>query len=288
MYDVIIIGSGPAGISAGLYTVRGNLKTLILYYNHNNITKEKKIENYYGFENGISGQDLYEKGIKQAKNLGIDLKNEKIIKIELDHNNMYKLITSKAEYNTKAVILALGANKKTLQIDGIQDLEGKGISYCAICDGFFYKNKEVSVIGSGRYALSETNDLINIAKRITILTDGQKAPEFRAENVDVITKPIERVIGDNKVEKIVFKDNSELKTDGIFIAQGVASASDFARKLGIIIKNGNIVVNENMETNLKGVYACGDCTGGLLQISKAVYEGTIAGLSVIKYCKSNF
>ena len=199
---------------------------------------------------------------------------------------MYKIITSKAEYITKAVILALGANKKTLQIKGIANLEGRGVSYCAICDGFFYRGKEVSVIGSGRYALSETNDLINIAKKITILTDGQKAPEFRADNVDIITKPIKQVVGEEKVEKVLFKDNTELKTDGIFIAQGIANASDFARKLGIIIKNNNIEVNKEMETNLKGIYACGDCTGGLLQISKAVYEGAVAGLSAIKYCKS--
>ena len=286
MYDVIIIGSGPAGISAGLYTARGNLKTLILYYEHNNITKANKIENYYGFENGISGKELYKNGINQAKNLGINLKKEEVIKVEIENNNMYKIITSKAEYITKAVILALGANKKTLQIKGIANLEGRGVSYCAICDGFFYRGKEVSVIGSGRYALSETNDLINIAKKITILTDGQKAPEFRADNVDIITKPIKQVVGEEKVEKVLFKDNTELKTDGIFIAQGIENASDFARKLGIIIKNNNIEVNKEMETNLKGIYACGDCTGGLLQISKAVYEGAVAGLSAIKYCKS--
>ncbi len=180
-----------------------------------------------------------------------------------------------------------GTKKKALPIQGIQELEGRGVSYCAICDGFFYRNKEVSVLGSGKYALSETNDLINIAKKITILTNGEKAPEFRADNVEILTKPVKEIRGTGKVEKVIFKDNTELKTDGIFVAQGTATANDFAKKLGIITNKESIKVNEKMQTNIPGIYACGDCTGGLLQISKAVYEGTVAGLQVIKYVKQN-
>ena len=180
-----------------------------------------------------------------------------------------------------------GTKKKALPINGIQELEGKGVSYCAICDGFFYRNKEVSVLGSGKYALSETNDLINIAKKITILTNGEKAPEFRADNVEILTKPVKEIQGAGKVEKVIFKDNTELKTEGIFVAQGTATANDFAKKLGIITNKESIKVNEKMQTNIPGIYACGDCTGGLLQISKAVYEGTVAGLEVIKYVKQN-
>ena len=143
------------------------------------------------------------------------------------------------------------------------------------------------MLGSGKYALSETNDLINIAKKITILTNGEKAPEFRADNVEILTKPVKEIQGNEKVEKVIFKDNTELKTDGIFVAQGIATANDFAKKLGIITNKESIKVNEKMQTNIPGIYACGDCTGGLLQISKAVYEGTVAGLHVIKYVKQN-
>lgn len=143
------------------------------------------------------------------------------------------------------------------------------------------------MLGSGKYALSETNDLINIAKKITILTNGEKAPEFRADNVEILTKPVKEIQGNEKVEKVIFKDNTELKTDGIFVAQGIATANDFAKKLGIITNKESIKVNEKMQTNIPGIYACGDCTGGLLQISKAVYEGTVAGLQVIKYVKQN-
>ena len=172
-----------------------------------------------------------------------------------------------------------------MNIQGIQKLEGKGISYCAICDGFFYKNKIVAVIGSGNYAISETNDLINIARKITILTNGEKAPEIRADNVDIVTKKIKEISGENKVEEVIFDDETLLKTDGVFIAQGTAGATEFAKKLGIITKNDKIVVNENMQTNIKGIFACGDCIGGLLQVSKAVYDGAKAGLAVVEYLR---
>jgi len=284
MYDVIIIGAGPAGVSASLYTKRANLNTLIIYNEMSDLKKADKIENYYGFEEGVSGSDLYETGIKQAKNIGVDLLNEEVTKIEFE-NRGFKVTTQKQEYIAKIVIIATGNKKNSPKIKGIEEFEGRGVSYCAICDGFFYRNKDVAVLGNGNYAISETNDLINITNKISILTNGEEAPEFRADNVEVISKPIKEVRGLEKVEEIEFEDNSILKTDGIFIAEGVAGSTEFAKKLGILIDKNRIIVNENMETNIKGIYACGDCTGGLLQISKAVYEGTKAGLQAIKYYK---
>ena len=280
MYDVIILGAGPAGISASLYTKRANLETLILYNDESGLEKASLIENYYGFKNGISGKELYETGIEQAKNIGVEVKKEEVVKIE---NNIeyFKIITTNNEYQTKNLILATGNKKNKPKIKGIEKFEGKGVSYCAICDGFFYRNRSISVLGSGNYAIAETNELINIADNITILTNGEKAPEFRADNVTIDTKEIEEIEGEDKVEEIKFEDGSTLKTDGIFVAQGVAGSSEFAKKLGIITNKDRIVVNENMETNIKGIYACGDCTGGLLQVSKAVYEGAKAGLQVI-------
>lgn len=284
MYDVIILGAGPAGVSASLYCKRANKNVLIIYNDSSELLKAQKIDNYYGFENGISGKDLYETGIKQSQNLGVEIIKQEVIKIEME-NGYFNVITEKNSYKSKSVIIAMGSKKNTLKIQGVQEFEGKGISYCAICDGFFYKNKDVAVIGSGNYAISETNDLINIANKITILTNGEKAPEFRADNVEIVTKNIKQISGENRVQEIEFDDNSFLKTDGIFIAQGTAGAADFAKKLGIMSQNNNIIVNENMETNIKGIFACGDCTGGLLQVSKAVYEGTKAGLAVIEYLK---
>ena len=281
MYDVIILGAGPAGISASLYTKRANLKTLIVYNDKSGLEKASLIENYYGFKNGITGEELYNTGIEQAKNIGVEVLKEEVVKIE---NNIehFNVVTTKNEYQAKNLILATGNKKNRPKIKGIEKFEGKGVSYCAICDGFFYRNRSVAVLGSGNYAISETNELINIADNITILTNGKEAPEFRADNVKVDTKEIEEIDGEDKVEEVKFKDGTTIKTDGIFVAEGVAGSSEFAKKLGIITQKDKIVVNENMETNVKGIYACGDCTGGLLQVSKAVYEGAKAGLEVIK------
>ena len=281
MYDVIILGAGPAGISASLYTKRANLKTLILYNDESGLEKASLIENYYGFKNGITGEELYNTGMEQAKNIGVEVLKEEVVKIE---NNIehFNVVTTKNEYQTKNLILATGNKKNRPKIKGIEKFEGKGVSYCAICDGFFYRNRSVAVLGSGNYAVAETNELINIADNITILTNGKEEPDFRADNVKVDTKEIEEIEGTDKVEEIKFKDGTTIKTDGIFVAEGVAGSSEFAKKLGIITQKDKIVVNENMETNIKGIYACGDCTGGLLQVSKAVYEGAKAGLEVIK------
>lgn len=284
MFDVIIIGAGPAGISTGLYTKRANLKIMIIYQNDSNLEKAELIENYYGFSNGITGKDLYKEGINQAKNLGIELKNEEVINIKMKENG-FDIITDKNEYKTKNIVLATGNKKNVPKIKGIQEFEGRGISYCAVCDGFFYRNKDIAVIGNGKYAISETNELINIANQITILTDGEKAPEIRADNVKIDTRKIEEIQGEKRVEQIKLEDNTIIKTDGIFVAKGVAGSNEFAKKLGIITNKDKIVVNEKMETNIPGIYACGDCTGGVLQISKAVYEGTKAGLEIIKRVK---
>lgn len=285
MYDVIIIGAGPAGISAGLYAKRANLNVLIIYKEQAGLEKAEQIENYYGFENGITGKELYETGIRQAQNLGIDIKREEVINIQMEEKNEYKIITENGTYISRTVIFATGNKKNVPKIKGIKDFEGRGVSYCAVCDGFFYRNKDISVLGNGKYAISETNELINIANSITILTDGKEEPEIRSDKVKIDTRKIREVRGDKRIEEIDFEDNSTMKTDGLFVALGVAGSAEFAKKLGIITNKDRIVVNENMETNIPGIYACGDCTGGLLQVSKAVYEGAKAGLQAVRYLK---
>lgn len=284
MYDTIIIGAGPAGITAGIYAKRGNLETLIIHNCESALQKATKIENYYGFIDGITGDKLYYNGIRQAEKLGIDVKNEEVLKIEFCADG-FKVITNIKTHLTKSIILATGTKKNAPKIKGIKEFEGKGISYCAICDGFFYKNKTVAVVGNGGYAVSEANDLINIVSKLIILTNGAERPQIRGDNVEINSKPIKEFAGQDKIEKVEFNDGTDLKIDGAFIAQGSADSSDFARKLGIILNDNKIKVDENMETNIKGIFACGDCIGGTLQISKAVDDGMVAGLSVIKYLK---
>lgn len=280
MYDVIVIGSGPAGITAAIYAKRRNLSILVISKGNGALQKAEKIDNYYGFENGISGKELYENGIKQAKNLGIDFIEDEIINIE--YINQFTVETVNSKYEAKAVILATGVSRNVPNIKGIKEFEGKGISYCAVCDSFFYKGKDVAVLGDGNYAIHEFETLKPIASSVTILTNGNAMVENRDSSIEVNSKKIREFRGDTKLEKVEFEDNTIQNLNGVFIAMGTASSSDLARKIGARIENNNIIVNENMETTVPGLFACGDCTGGLLQISKAVYEGAKAGLAVLK------
>ena len=283
MIDLIIIGAGPAGISASLYAKRANNNVLILYNGESNLEKAEKIDNYYGFENGISGQELYNIGIKQAEKIGVKVKKEEVLHIE-QITNGFEITTTENSYQSKALIIATGNKKIRPNIKGIQEFEGKGISYCAICDGFFYRNKNVVVIGNGKFAVNEANILKNIAKSVTILTNGEQMNTD--SNFQINTMKIKQISGGLRVEEIVFEDNSILEIDGVFVALGEAGGADFAKKIGILTNNDNIVVNEKMETNVKGIFACGNTNGGLLQVSKAVYEGAVAGLSATNYLQN--
>lgn len=280
MYDVIVIGSGPAGITAAIYAKRRNLSILVISKGIGALQKAEKIDNYYGFENGISGKELYVNGIKQAKNLGIDFIEDEIINIE--YINQFTIETVNSKYEAKAVILATGVSRNVPNIKGIKEFEGKGVSYCAVCDSFFYKGKDVAVLGDGNYAIHEFETLKPIASSVTILTNGNVMVENRDSSIEVNNKKIREFRGDTKLEEVEFEDNTIQNLNGVFIAMGTASSSDLARKIGARIENNNIIVNENMETTVPGLFACGDCTGGLLQISKAVYEGAKAGLAVLK------
>ena len=280
MYDVIVIGSGPAGITAAIYAKRRKLSILVISKGNGALQKTEKIDNYYGFENGISGEELYENGIKQAKNLGIDFIEDEVINIE--YINQFTIETVNSKYEAKAVILATGVSRNVPNIKGIKEFEGKGVSYCAVCDSFFYKGKDVAVLGDGNYAIHEFETLKPIASSVTILTNGNTMVENRDSSIEVNSKKIREFRGDTKLEEVEFEDNTIQNLNGVFIAMGTASSSDLARKIGARIENNNIIVNENMETTVPGLFACGDCTGGLLQISKAVYEGAKAGLAVLK------
>lgn len=285
IYDVIIIGSGPAGISASLYTKRANLETLIISKGIGTLKKIEKIENYYGLESNVTGEELQQIGEDQAKKIGVEIKREEVMQIEYD--NVFLVSTLNNTYKARAVILATGATRKKVDIKGVKELEGKGISYCAICDAFFFKGKNVGVLGNKEYALHEALNLLPVVNSVTIFTNGEKPVEKRIEGVKIEEGKIKEFRGIECIEEIEFEDNTKKKIDGVFIAMGTASSSDLARKLGIKLeeKTNQIIVNNKMETNLPGLYACGDCIGGTLQIAKAVYEGMTAGLSVISYIK---
>ncbi len=283
MYDVIIIGAGPAGISASLYAKRANLNVLVLYSGESNLSGAHKIDNYYGFKDGISGKELYQNGIEQTKNLGTEVKNVEVLSIKPVENS-FSVRTIDETYDAKAIIIATGNRKVKPDIPGIKELEGRGVSYCAVCDAFFYRGKKVAVLGNGKFAVSEADELSHVASSVTLLTDGLDAPD---SDFTTDTRIIQKICGENKVEKVVFEDGGEIAVDGVFVALGEAGAGDFANNLGIIQEGENIRVKEDMQTNVKGVYACGNITGGLLQVCKAVYEGAVAGMSATQYVRGS-
>ncbi len=287
LYDVIIVGKGPAGISAAIYLQRANIKTLVIGLNNSSLEKTDKVENYYGFSESISGKELLNNGEKQAKKFGTKIEYDEVLKIEYD--SQFKVTTKNSEFFGKKLVLATGVTRKKNNIKGITKYEGKGISYCAVCDAFFYKNKDVAVIGNGDYAISEAKELLTVAKSVTIFTNGKNIIENRDKNlkINIIEKPIKEFKGTDILENIIFEDNSQMKVSGVFMAEGIATSVDLAKKIGIILdENGNIKVNEKMETNVPNVYACGDCTGGILQVCKAVYEGSKTGMEIIKKINS--
>lgn len=285
MYDAIIIGGGPAGITAGLYIKRANFKVLVISKQEGALIKAQKIENYYGFSNGIDGKTLLENGINQAKNLGIEVIEKEVVGIKYSENNTFEVIVANEgkneKYIAKTVVIATGANRKVLPIKGLKEFEGRGISYCAVCDAFAYRGKDVAVLGNGEYAISEIEELLPVAKSVTMLTDGNAPTEYRNEEIQINAKEIKEFRGTSKLEEVEFKDNSVQKVNGVFVALGVAGSIELAKKIGAQIQGNSIVVDENMETTVPNIYACGDCTGGILQVSKAVYEGTKTGLAII-------
>ena len=284
VYDALVIGKGPAGITASIYIKRAGYNTIVIGKDGGALEKTKKIENYYGFENPISGTQLFLEGMKQAQNLGVEIITDEVVGIEYDAN-VYIVKTRGEKYRAKTIIIATGTSRKEPKIKGIKEYEGKGVSYCAVCDAFFYRGKDVAVIGEGEYAVHEAKHLEKVANTVTILTNGITKPEKRYQNIQINEKEIEELQGENHITNVKFKDNTNLDIEGIFVAIGTASSIDFARKLGAIVEGQNIVVDKNMKTNIPGLYACGDCTGGILQIAKAVYEGMTAGLSAISYIR---
>ena len=185
MYDCIIIGKGPAGISAAIYLKRANLNVLVIGKDGGALEKTKKIDNYYGFVNTISGTELLENGLKQAKRLEIEIITDEVIDISLNEE-LYTIETRNQTFTAKTVILATGTKRENANIPGIEELEGRGISYCAICDAFFYKNKNVAVLGNGDYALKEATTLSSVANKVTILTNGKEIVQNRSELPDNI------------------------------------------------------------------------------------------------------
>ena len=285
MYDVIVIGGGPAGASAAIYLQRSKLDVLLIMKDYGTLEKTSHIDNYWGFEDTMDGKDIVEKGLLQAKRLGVKILQEEVLDIESDMfgNHQFTVKTDLGTYLGKTVLLATGQSKPTLKVKGFKEYTGKGISFCAICDGFIYRNKKIGVVGNKKFMSEELETLANFSQDITVFTDANEL----TVNVDqkVVEDKIIEIQGDEVIRKVV-TENNVYDVDALFIAMGTPSANDFALRMGAIIDKNNIVVNQQFMTNIPGLFAAGDCIGGLLQIAKAVSDGAHAAIALNKYVRA--
>jgi len=301
VYDLIIVGSGPAGLTAGIYANRYKLKTLVIgKVNGGLMTEAYKICNF-PTEEKITGFELTEKMVKNAQAQGVKIINKEVIDIT-EFGKLFKIVSfDNMKFISRSVILAYGTTHRRLDLFREKELLGKGISYCATCDGMFFKNKVVAVVGGSNSAITSALYLSDIAKKVYIIYRGKKLrgePAWvesvnQCKNVEIIfNSQVAELIGENKLEKIKISNGVQLDINGLFIEIGTEPIKyDFIKNLKIDTdKKGYIKVNQAQQTSKKGVWAAGDLTTGsnnFRQIITACAEGAIASESVFKYLKTS-
>ncbi|AVQ99836.1 thioredoxin-disulfide reductase [Oceanobacillus sp. M65] len=299
MYDVIIAGAGPAGMTAAVYASRANLQTLMIERGipGGQMANTEDVENYPGYDH-ILGPDLSNKMFDHAKKFGAEYAYGDIKEV-IDHGDYKTVVAGKKEYNTRSLIITTGAQYKKLGIPGEEELGGRGVSYCAVCDGAFFKEKNLIVIGGGDSAVEEGIYLTRFADKVTVVhrrdkLRAQKILQERAfdnDKIDFVWNTVVETINgkDGKVGSVTLKDTltgevKEENIDGVFIYIGMVPLSEPFKSLGITNEEGYIPTNEHMETNVSGVFAAGDIREKTLrQIVTATGDGSVAAEAAIKY-----
>lgn len=302
MYDTIIIGAGPAGISAGIYAARYKINTILFGEKlGGQATEAYEIDNYPGIP-GVSGIELMNKFRDHLKRFNIPINQERVESIK-KNGNTFETKTNKDSYQSKSLILALGAERKRLEIPGEKELLGKGVGYCATCDAFFFKDKITAVVGGANSAVTSAVQLAKVCKKVYLI---YRKDEMTAEpvwievaqnepKIELISKTnVTKINGTSKVESIELdkkhNGSNELPVDGVFIEIGSVPLSDLVKPLEAVInEKGFIVIDAGQATNVPGLFAAGDSTtgsNGFQQIITASAEGSIAANSVFKYLRS--
>lgn len=290
--QLVIVGQGPAGLSAALYTCRAGIETVIAGLKPK-IDGEYEIDNYFGFAETITGAQLMDQGRRGVARFGAEFVNERVLGIHYgDDGTSFEVKTETQHFKACAVLVATGVSRSRPNIPGLEEFDGKGVSYCVSCDGFFYRGKQVVVLGEGVHAANSALELTTYTPSVAILTHGKKptiTPEFldklKEANIPILEQKIERLEGAGGLERVVFADGSNFDTWGMFVAVGEASSTDFAKTLGLEQEGNSIKADLEQKTNIPGIFAAGDCVGRFKQISVAVGEGALAGRAIISYVK---
>ena len=299
IYEVIIIGGGPAGMTAGLYTSRSRFNTLLIEIGllGGQMTTTEVIENYPGFPQGINGDELSRLVEEQAKRFGLEVISQEVVEVKTD-GDLKMVKADDAIYHCKALIICTGNEWRKLGVPGEKEFTGKGVSYCATCDGAFFRDSQIIVVGGGDSALTEALYLTKFAKDVTIVhrRDALRGTKIYQERVFANPKikllwnsVVQGIKGDSVVQSVLVKnvktgEIGELKTEGVFLFVGLSPRTQFLKGLMKLDEAGYIVTDENCESSVKGIFAAGDCRKKLLrQVTTAVGDGAAAAFAAEKY-----
>jgi thioredoxin reductase (NADPH) len=301
MYDLVIIGGGPAGLSAGVYAARANLKTLIIERGlpGGQMQNTQEVENYTGIKM-ILGPELSESMRDHAEALGVEFKMAEVERVDLE-GQPKRVYTNDGEVEAKAVIIATGATPRRLGVPGEDELSGRGVSWCAVCDGAFFRNKRIAVVGGGDSACEEGVFLTRFGEKVTLIHRRDKLRAqpilqkraFENEKMEFIwNHQVVEVLGENKVTGIRIRhvetgEEQTLDVDGLFIYIGFDPITSFLKGSGILDESGYVITDDDMKTSIPGVFAAGDVRAkGLRQIITAAADGAIAAMSAYHYIES--
>jgi thioredoxin reductase (NADPH) len=302
-YDIVIIGAGPAGLTAAIYTAWLGLKTVVLEASvpGGRAGLAPKIENFPGFPEGISGNELADRMRLQAQRFKAEFRSdEEMVGLDLESETK-KVISRKQTYQAPAIIIATGTQRRKLLVPGETEFLGRGVSYCAVCDGPFFRNKAVAVIGNGEDAAVDALSLADVASKITIVTQGKEltidnnlmAKLQNKPQIEIVKGQVTKIVGEQMVNTIHFQSPGvqgevELAVRGVFVAMGNVPMTAVVRRAGIKTDYGGcLTVNRQQKTNIEGVFAAGDCTCGGMQVVTAAGEGAMAAMKASAYVRKS-
>ena len=294
LYDVIIVGAGPAGIQAAIHASRKKTSVLLLGRINNSALYNAHVENYACVSGVQTGRELLEAGFEQVKNFGTEILAEDVLKISQEEELFTVEIESGAILKCRSVIFAMGVSKKKLAVPGERELVGRGVSYCVDCDANFYRGATVAVTGNRSAAVDGALTLLGYAAKVYLITDTLNVSKellerLNASEVQIISGvTIEKISGENALSGVHLNNGQQLELEGLFIELGSKGALELATQIGVMLDSASfkfIEINRKCETNIPGIYSAGDITGPPYQMAKAVGEGCIAGMEAATFSR---